>query len=258
MNLKNRTILITGGTRGIGLEMAKQLSQKGNEVVVTGRSSQRVAEVRRQYPHIRSYESDVTQVKDMETLYQQVIREFPKLDVLINNAGVGKTIDFRSFQEGRSHSEEINVNLQGPIAMVETFLPHLLLQKESAIVNVTSALAFSPFPAVPIYSATKAALHSLTQSLRVQLQHTNVKVFELAPPTTRTDMLDGFGQEALKGVKALSVEKLVELAIEGIESGNQEICPGDSKKMKFLSRIAPKLILKKMSGSFLVPKTTGS
>jgi uncharacterized oxidoreductase len=125
----------------------------------------------------------------------------------------------------------------------------LKAQANSAIVNVSSGLAFTPFPISPIYGATKAGLHSFTQSLRVQLKNTNIEVFELAPPSTQTPLQNAFDASDVKGSPMMDVKKLVRRAIKGLQKDQLEILPGLSKVLKLMSRIAPNLMVKATSGS---------
>lgn len=145
-------------------------------------------------------------------------------------------------------SREIETNLIGPVRMVKQFLPQLQAQPSVAIVNVSSGLAFTPFPISPIYGATKAALHSSTQSLRVQLKNTSVKVFELAPPSTQTPLQNKFDSSDTKGSPMRDVKRLVQQAIRGIQKDHLEILPGLSKVLRLVSRIAPGLAVKAASG----------
>jgi len=136
--------------------------------------------------------------------------------------------------------------LSGPVRMVQQFLPHLKTRKGGLIVNVSSGLAFIPLPVSPIYCATKAAIHSFTQSLRVQLDGTGVTVIELAPPGVETPLFRGEFAEEMKGQKGMDVTVLAEKAIVGIEAGRLEIRPGLSNVLKGMSRIAPQFMLKQM------------
>lgn len=145
---------------------------------------------------------------------------------------------------------EIETNLTGMIYMVQQFLPHLTSQEFSAIVNVSSGLAFVPLPIAPIYCAAKAGVHSFTQSLRVQLKDTKISVFELAPPITRTPLFDrDIHADDIKGVRLMDVSKMVSQAIRGMERDHFEIRPGLSNILKLMSRIAPQFILKRLSKS---------
>ena len=200
MELRNRTILITGGTSGIGFELARRLLERGNTVIVTGRDPARLAATRKALPRVRAIESDVADPRAIAALFATVSTEFPQLDLLVNNAGVMRKLDLQDPALDDA-TREIGINLGGPIRMVQQFLPLLKAQPRAAIVNVSSGLAFVPLAIAPVYSATKAALHSYTQSLRLQLRGTNVAVIELAPPGTETPLFRGdFTAADLRGV----------------------------------------------------------
>jgi uncharacterized oxidoreductase len=240
MKMTGNTILITGGTSGIGLELAQQLCQN-NTIIITGRDQNRLNLAKAKLGTVHTMQSDVSDPDAIAALYEHVTREFPALNVLINNAGVMRKINLHDGDADLTGIiREIETNLNGPIRMVSQFLPHLKKRKSPAVVNVTSGLAFVPFPISPIYSATKAGLHSFTQALRAQMKKTNVKVFELAPPGTETPLFHGdFDAMDLGGMKGMDVTKLARLAIKGMEKDVLEIRPGLSNVLKLLSRIAP-------------------
>ena len=178
MELKNNTILITGGTSGFGLEFAKRLLELGNTVIVTGRDPVKLASARKNLAGLQTYQSDVSDPNEIADLYAKVIAQFPKLNILINNAGEMRKMSLHDTSIGLVDiTREIETNLMGPIRMVQQFLPHLKSKQSAAILNVTSGIALIPFPIAPIYGATKAGLRSYTKSLRVQLKNTNIKVF---------------------------------------------------------------------------------
>jgi uncharacterized oxidoreductase len=180
MELSKNTVLITGGSGGIGLEFAKQLLRLGNTVIITGRNPAKLEQAKKQYPGLVTYKSDVTNPDAIRSLYSEVTKDFPTLNILINNAGVMKVTKFYNPSEDLSSvTQEITTNLNGPIWMTHQFIPHLKKQNDAAIVNVTSLLGIVPLPMSPVYSATKAGLHSFTMSLREQLKHTKIKVFDL-------------------------------------------------------------------------------
>jgi uncharacterized oxidoreductase len=250
MKLSNDTILITGGTSGIGFELAKQLTARGNKVIVTGRDRLKLEKAKKLIPELEVIQSDVTDVKDIESLVSRIEREFPQMNILVNNAGTMRKIDLHRGQDSLNEVTcEIETNLNGPIRMAKAFLPHLKSKSFAAIVNVSSGLAFVPLPTSPVYCATKAGLHSFTLSLRQQLKLTRIAVFELAPPATQTELLAQFESEDLKGIGIMSVEDMVAAAIKGIERDHFEICPGQSGQLKLMNRLAPQFILKQMSKS---------
>jgi uncharacterized oxidoreductase len=247
MKLQNRTVLITGGTSGIGLELAKQLLERGNTVIVTGRDQEKLDAAKRELPGIRTFKSDVSDPEAITTLHDSVVAQFPALDTLINNAGIMRNLNLNRTRDLQDVTREIDINLSGPVRMVQQFLPHLKARKGALIINVSSGLAFIPMPISPIYCATKAAIHSFTQSLRVRLEGTSVTVIELAPPGVETPLFRGEFSEELKGQKGMDVKVLTSKAIAGIEAGKLEIRPGLSNVLKTMSRIAPHFMFNQMA-----------
>jgi uncharacterized oxidoreductase len=248
MKLDGNTILLTGGSSGIGLALAKALVQRGNTVIVTGRDQAKLDRAKKEVPQLVAIKSDVSVLADIDRLHGQLMQEHPKLNVLINNAGIMSTINVHKSLSAEEFTREVDVNLKGPLWMVHKFLPHLKKQDAAAILNVSSGLAFVPLPTSPVYCATKAGLHSFTQSLRVQLKNTKVQVFELAPPATQTELLTGTSDaEDLKGVTVMPTETLVEATLKGLSRDELEIRPGQSNQLRFMNRLAPDFILSQLS-----------
>ena len=245
MKLAQRTILITGGGSGIGLELAKQLLGRGNTVVVTGRDPAKLDAAKQALPGLHTFTSDVSDPAAIMALHQGVLAQFPALDTLINNAGIMRNLNLNQDRDLTDVTREIEINLSGPVRMVQQFLSHLKSRPDALIVNVSSGLAFIPLPLSPVYCATKAAVHSFTQSLRAQLQGTGVTVVELAPPGTETPLFRGEFDE-FKEQKTMPVSVLAERAIAGIEAGKLEIRPGLSNVLKAMSRVAPGFMFKQM------------
>src|SRR5437763_2023969 len=188
MNIRNRTILITGGSAGIGLAFALKFLELGNEVIVTGRRQALLNQVKAKFPKLHTIQSDVADRAQITALAARVKADFPKLDVLMNNAGI---LVYKNLKAPAADlaglMTEMNVNVGGVIGMTSAFID-ILTANKGTVINVSSALAFVPLPAAPICSATKAAIHSYTQSLRFQLEETGVEVIELMPPAVRTDL----------------------------------------------------------------------
>lgn len=252
MNITGNTILITGGTSGIGFELASQFAALDNTVIITGRNPIKIELAKKRLPVAHLLQSDVANPDSIKTLYEKINNEFPNLNMVINNAGIMYEANFNNAGVDLEEkiTEEIEINLKGPIRMVEQFLPLLKNQKQAAIVNVSSALAFVPLPISPVYCATKAGLHSFTQSLRIQLRNTNIKVFELAPPLTNTDSVrTARTEDELRKLKPMDVRILVKHTLEGIKYDRYEICPGQSNTLKVMNRLAPDFILKQLSKS---------
>jgi uncharacterized oxidoreductase len=246
MKMTGRTVLITGGTSGIGMEMARRLIAQGNTVIATGRDIDRLKLAQQAVQGLHAFQSDVSDPASIESLYKTVADQFPALNTLVNNAGTMRNIKLDRAHRLSELTAEVDGNLKGPMWMVQAFLPLLLKQEKSLIVNVSSGLAFIPFPAAPIYSASKAALHAYTQCLRAQLSDSCVTVVELAPPGTETPLFRGEFAEEMKGERGMSVSVLVKRVIAGIEAGKLEIRPGVSNVLKIASRVAPHLMFRQM------------
>ena len=238
MKFKQKTVLITGATSGIGLELARQLIARDNTVLITGRDADKLKQAKLELPAVHTFQSDVTKPEEIAALQQRIAAEFPNCDVLVNNAGIMRNLNVNAPRSLTDVTREIHVALEGPIQMVQAFLPMLHKHPEAMIVNVSSGLAFVPFPLSPVYSAAKAGLHAYTRCLRVQLKGSKIAVVELAPPGT--EFRDEF-QTEMKTQKAMPVTRLVGNAIAGIEAGKTDIRPGLSKVLYLLSRLAPGL-----------------
>jgi len=247
MKLTGSTILITGGTSGIGLELARQLMERSNTILVTGRDQEKLDQAAQSLPGLHTFQSDVSDPAAIAALHENVIARFPALNVLINNAGIMRNLNINDLHDLSDVTREIETNLSGPVRMIQQFLPHLKTCENALIVNVTSGLAFIPLPLSPVYCATKAALHSFTQSLRVQLAGSGVRVIELAPPGVETPLFRGEFAEEMKGQKAMEVSVLANKAIAAIEADALEIRPGLSNALKIMSRVAPQFMFNQMA-----------
>ncbi|MBX2842032.1 MAG: SDR family NAD(P)-dependent oxidoreductase [Flammeovirgaceae bacterium] len=248
MNLSENTILITGGSSGIGLEMAKEFLKRNNKVIITGRNAEKLQKVKDELDGIITIKSDVSNLEDIKKLYQQVEKEFPELNILINNAGIMCSINLQDHKLSDDDlTKELDINVKGTIWMNDAFLPLLKGKKNAATVTVSSGLAFMPLPISPVYCASKAALHSYTLSLRAQLKNTTTKVFELAPPATDTELLSQFDEEDMKGSTPMPLKDMVTAFLKGFSKDKYEICPGQASQLKFMSRFFPGFILKVLS-----------
>ena len=249
MRLTGNTVLITGGTSGIGLELALQLLKLNNRVIVTGREQEKIDALATEHPDLVAIKSDVSEPAAIAQLYETVTRDYPDLNILVNNAGIMRKINLQDpGADLEDIAREVNVNLNGPIRMVKQFLAHLKSKPEAAIINVSSGLAFVPFPISPIYSATKAGVHAFTRALRVQLKKTQIRVFELAPPSTQTPLQNAFSATDVKASLNMDVKTLVKKTLEGLQRDRLEIRPGSSNVLHLLSRFAPTLALRMTSG----------
>ncbi len=249
MELKHNTILITGGTSGFGYEFASKLLDLENTVIITGRDQSKLDQAKKNLPKLHTFKSDVSDPEQIIRLYNEVISKFPELNILINNAGEMRRIILHDTSiDLEDITREVEINLMGPIRMVQQFLPHLKTKTNAAILNVTSGIALIPFPISPVYGATKSGLRSYTKSLRVQLEKTNIKVFDLVAPGAKTTLSDKFTRdEGFDEKMLMDPEKLIEAAIKGLQRDTYEIYPGLAHIMKIAARIAPAFLLKQTS-----------
>src|SRR5688572_17805471 len=240
MNIRNRTILITGGSAGIGLAFALKFVELGNQVVVTGRRQSVLDDVHAKYPKLHTIQNDVADPAQIAALATRVKANFPNLDVLMNNAGI---MLFKNLRvpaiDLAGLMAEVNINVGGVIGMTSAFID-ILTANKGTVINVSSALAFAPLPATPIYSATKAAIHSYTQSLRFQLEESGVEVIELMPPGVKTALSADLPEGGL--LSLITTDELVKQSFASLKAGALEIRPGQSKTLALMRRLAPDFI----------------
>lgn len=187
MKPSGNTILITGGGSGIGLALAREFKELGNEVIIAGRSKSKLSKVEGE--GFATLEVDMLDAKSIEAMAKEAIKKFPSLNVVIHNAGIMRPENLKAGRTTETITETVATNLLGPLLLNENLLPHLMNQKAATIMTVSSGLAFTPLATTPTYSATKAAIHSYTESLRYQLKGTSVQVVELAPPYVQTELM---------------------------------------------------------------------
>ncbi|PWW06572.1 putative oxidoreductase [Paenibacillus cellulosilyticus] len=191
MKLSGNTLLITGGGTGIGLALAERFVNNGNTVIVCGRRENVLQDAKDKVPGLITRVCNLEEVSDRLALFDWVTANYPEVNVLVNNAGIQQRFNVLQ-SDARDNwgyfSKEISTNLEAPFHLTMLFAPYFAAKDSAAIINVTSGLAFTPFAIAPMYSATKAALHSFTVSLRHQLSETSVEVVEVAPPAVATDL----------------------------------------------------------------------
>ncbi|WP_210520926.1 SDR family oxidoreductase [Hymenobacter terricola] len=233
MNLSNNTVLLTGGASGIGLALAVRFLQAGSEVIIVGRRADKLAEARQQHPGLHTRVADVADAAGRIELVRWATAEFPRLNVLVNNAGIQNRIQLPHDAETdwEIRRQELVINVEAPIHLATLLVPHLRQQADAAIINVTSGLSFAPAAFVPIYSATKAALHSFTLSLRHQLVPTGIAVLEIVPPAVDTD-LGGPGLHTF----GVNVNDFADSVMARLAAGEQEMGYGSSEKSRLASR----------------------
>jgi len=245
MNLSGNTILITGGATGIGYTFAERFLSAGNEVIICGRREDRLLETRDKYPKIHTRVCDLADEQQRVELYEWTTENFPALNVLVNNAGIQRRVRLHESEDWQDTRSEIAINFSAPVHLSRLFIPHLMKQENPAILNVTSGLSFAPLPNVPIYCATKAALHSFTVSMRFQLAETPIKVIEIIPPAVDTD-LGGVGLHTF-GVNA---NEFADAIFEGLQRGEQEIAYGTALTSSRASREELDEISRRMNEMF--------
>ncbi len=243
MQLKNNTILITGGSSGIGLELCKRLISYNNTVIICGRSAEKLEKVKSLLPNVIAFQCDLSQESECEALIGWVKENHPQLNVLINNAAVTHDSNFAETpQIDKLAVLEVNINLLAPIRLINGFLATMQGNPSPTIINVTSGLVYCPRAIYPFYSGTKAALHSFTQVLRIQLKNTNIKVIEALFPAVDTPWHKGNPPKI-----AIPVRRAVDEMLAGMIKNKDEIKIGAVKFLYMLSRISPGLALKKLN-----------
>ena len=222
MQLNGNTVLITGGTSGIGLAFAEKFYQAGSKVIITGRREDRLKQIEKNYPGIIVKTSDAADEKQREALAKWVIENYPGINILINNAGIQLLTDLKEPVDLTRVRQETEINFIAPIHFSSLFVQHLSTKKNAAIINISSGLAFVPIAFMPVYCATKAAIHSLTLSLRHQLKNTSIKVFEIAPPSVDTELGSDRREDKTQSHGGMPVGEFIEQAMHAIENNTLE------------------------------------
>jgi short-subunit dehydrogenase involved in D-alanine esterification of teichoic acids len=192
MNISGNTVFIPGSTSGIGLALALALQARGNTVIIGGRRTDRLEQITAEHPGLDSVIIDTTDPASIEAAAQQVLARHPDLNVLIPMAGIMRIEDWHRPDGFLASAESVIAsNLLGPIRLIAAFIEHLEAQQSATIVTVSSGLAFTPLAATPSYSAAKAAIHLLSEAIRLQYADTSVQVIELEPPSVQTGLVPG-------------------------------------------------------------------
>lgn len=241
MNITGKTVLITGGGSGIGFEIAKLLSNRGNKVIITGRSEARLQKAAAQLNNVSYIPTDVNSKNDLDNVFERLTNEFGGLDILINNAGHAFLHRLGDGDAYTKAAEEINTNYLSIIRFTDKLLPLLKASKEAAIVNTTSIVVFAPGINLPTYAASKAALHSYTRALRYSLAlNTGIKVFELMPPLVDTELSAEIGGKE----NGIAPEIVAQGLIAGFEKDEYELHIGNTADLYKLYLSSPEEALK--------------
>lgn len=231
MEMKGNKVLITGGATGIGLALAQRFVAAGSQAIVIGRREEKLKEAAKRIPGLIAYASDVASPKERENLLSWVKKNHPDMNMLVNNAGIQRRFSLEEPVDWKEAGLEIAINLDAPIHLSALFVPHLKTQKNPAIFNVTSGLSFSPFSIMPVYCATKAALHSFTLSLRHQLRRSPIRVVEIIPPAVNTD-LGGPGLHTF----GANLDEFSDSVFAKIAAGELEVSFGTAETRRLSSR----------------------
>ncbi|MCX2492101.1 SDR family NAD(P)-dependent oxidoreductase [Pedobacter sp. PF22-3] len=236
MKTSKNTVLLIGGTAGIGLEIAKQLTALDNHVIITGRNQERLYAAASSLNNVTTVLSDVSKADDIDLLVEKIRSEFPQLNMVINNAGRALLYNLADpNQDAFAHAaDEMLTNYLSIIRINQKLLPVLKQQEASAIVNVSSIVAYVPGITLPTYAASKAALHSYSTSLRLSLEETTVKVFELMPPLVDTEFSKEIG-----GHNGIKPSVVADELLTALANDEYEIRVGDTAKIYELFRQSP-------------------
>ncbi len=232
MNITGNTILITGGGSGIGRGLAEAFQKAGNQVVIAGRRKQMLEETTSANPGMKSVTLDVEEPSDIRDFGSRMAGEFPKLNVVIHNAGIMRPENLQAAKDSSDAESMITTNLLGPIRLTTALLPLLKRQPKSTIMTVSSGLAFLPLAMTPTYCATKAAIHSWTLSLRWQLKGTSTEVIELIPPYVQTELM---GPQMAQDPRAMPLADFLKEVMQIIRTQPTaaEICVERVKPLRF-------------------------
>lgn len=239
MNISGNTVLITGGGSGIGLALAAAFCAHQNTVIIVGRDQAKLDAAKRLHPSLHIIQADISSEEDRQHLANIVQERFPQLNILINNAGTAFFAELHtdpgSFDKAR---QEIEINYLAPVRLVQLFLSLLQRQPTAAVINITTIGVYLPLAVMPGYSASKAALHSFTQSLRLQLEGAPVKVFEILPPPVDTELVSGFH------MRKMNPARLAQKILHGLRSDRYEMTIGVARVLYWMTRLAPRYLLR--------------
>jgi uncharacterized oxidoreductase len=250
LDVGGNTVLITGGGTGIGFALSEEFVGAGSEVIVCGRRESKLHSAKRKLPAISIRRCDISVESERRSLLRWTTQRFPSLNVLVNSAGIQRQMDFTSPRVSRPPSpkdDEVTINLAAQIRLCGLFTPRLLRKQKAAIVNISSGLALVPIATMPVYCATKAAIHSFTTSLRRQLRGTSVRVFEAVPPTTDTELDRSFAGAKEEAYRGITPREVAAAIIEGLKADKEEILIGEAQGLYEASLRNPQAIFNQLN-----------
>ncbi|AOZ92927.1 SDR family oxidoreductase [Paenibacillus crassostreae] len=249
MKLSNRTIVVTGGTSGIGLAFALELLNRGSKVIVIGRNQATLDQVTNKHKGLIGLQGDVSNANSVREMAAFIRDRYPEVSILFNSAGIMRAFELMDENlDLERTTAEVETNLTGTIWMTEALLPQLAQQNEAMIVTVSSGLSYVTSPVHPVYSATKAGVHMFTDALRVQLKKSkkNIHVMELVPPLVAETNLAPDKQSG-GGIPNMTLDTLVKHGIRGIEQNKKRVVPGFSKFLRFAGKYFPDVLSNAMA-----------
>lgn len=231
MNITGNTIFIPGATSGIGLALALRLQEKGNTVLVGGRRVELLAQIATDHPGIETIQIDTADPASITAAAADVLSRHPELNVVVTMAGIMRAEDWSTPAGFLASAEEtVTTNLLGPIRLISAFIDHLRAQGDATIITVSSGLAFAPLAVTPSYNATKAAIHMLSESIRLQLADTTVRVLELVPPSVRTNLMPGQEESDF----AMPLDDFVDEVVQLLDNQSGDATEIQVENVKFL------------------------
>jgi uncharacterized oxidoreductase len=243
MKVTGNTVLITGGATGIGFALAEAFLNTGNKVIVCGRKENRLAEAKAKLPQLNIVVCDLSKKEERASFYISITDKFKDINVLVNNAGIQNIVDFKKgTQDLLAGEDEIEINLVAPVYLSAFFIPVFLTKEETAIINISSSLGFVPKANKPVYSATKAAIHSFSLSLRYQLKDTSIKVFEVIPPMVDTGLLKMATGEMSQGFRGIKPAEVASNILAGLANNEYEIAIGKAREVIAGVRVKPEQV----------------
>ena len=253
MKTSGNTILITGGSTGIGLALAEAFMKEGNKVIVCARSEDTLSGAKKKLPDLITRKCDLSKEEERKSLHKWITDNHDELNILVNNAGIQRMIDFKNgtadllkYRE-LDGEDEIDINFRACVYLTALFVPELLKRNEAAVMNVSSGLGFAPLAMVPVYCATKAAVHSFTVSLRHQLKNTHVKVFEIIPPMVDTNLDKGAREAREQRDRGIPPAEVARAALKSLSNNEYEIAVGNAQNLVRGSRTDPELLFSNMN-----------
>jgi uncharacterized oxidoreductase len=245
MKLEGNTVFITGGGSGIGRGLAEALHKLGNQVIIAGRRKGHLTDTVQANPGMHAIELNIEDPASIAAVAQEVVTKYPEVNVLINNAGIMHVDDVSGGIDDAVAASTVTTNLLGPIRMTAALVEHLKKQKASAIINVSSVLGFVPLAFAAVYSSTKAALHSYSQSLRYKLSGSSVEVLELAPPWVQTDLLNSRNEP-----RAMPLLEFIDETIKVLATNADEVLVERAKMLRNQAGPAEAAFIKEFNDVF--------